>query len=147
MIFGIGGPAIHIPRHVYEEMVEHAKGDYPNECCGAIVGAIYKDKRVFESHRMRNINTERSSDRFIIDPNELNIIDKQARVANLDVIGFYHSHPDHPDKPSEYDREWAHPGYSYLIISIKGGDEVKARSWIVEEDEGSFKEEKIKITE
>lgn len=147
MIFGIGGPSVYIPKHVYDEMFEHARQEYPNECCGVVVGSIYNDKRIFESHRTRNINKERAKDRFIMDPDELNMLDKQARVSNLDILGFYHSHPDHPDKPSEYDREWAHPGYSYIIISVKAGKDLRARSWIVEENDSAFKEEKIKVVE
>lgn len=143
---GFGKSVIHISKSVYEEMLNHAKEAYPNECCGVIVGATYHARKVFESHRASNANTERSHDRYLIDPRELNLIDKIARTQGMDVMGFYHSHPDHPDKPSQTDREWAQPGYSYVIISVKGGKNVSARSWIIEDETGPFIEEKLKIT-
>ncbi|MBE7413963.1 MAG: M67 family metallopeptidase [Deltaproteobacteria bacterium] len=112
-----------------------------------LVGATYTARRIFESQRANNVNTERAHDRYIIDPKELNLIDKIARSQGMDVMGFYHSHPDHPDKPSETDREWGQPGYSYFIISVKGGKDVSVRSWMIEDEKGPFKEESIKINE
>ncbi|MEK7772876.1 MAG: M67 family metallopeptidase [Deltaproteobacteria bacterium] len=143
--FGIFKTAINVPRGVYEEIIAHAKESYPNECCGVLIGATYKDKRVFEVQRANNANTERANDRYIIEPGELNFIDKVARTQGLDVVGFYHSHPDHPDKPSQTDRELGQPGYSYIIVSVKKGKDVSLRSWIFEEADEPFKEEKIKV--
>ncbi len=145
-IFGIGSkPLITIPRSVYDEMLNHAKEAYPHECCGVVVGGCMKGKVVFESHRAKNINLERANDRYLIDPKELNFIDKISRTQGMDILGFYHSHPDHPDRPSETDREWGQVGYSYIIVSVKGGTEVSARSWIIEDDKAQFTEEKIKL--
>lgn len=146
-LFGMFKSTIIIPQGVYDQIIEHAKESYPNECCGVVIGATFKDKRVFEVQRAANSNTERARDRYIIDPAELNYIDKVARTQALDVLGFYHSHPDHPDKPSQTDREWGQPGYSYIIVSVKnGGKTVSARSWIFEDPSEEFKEEKIKIS-
>ncbi|MBI5827862.1 MAG: M67 family metallopeptidase [Deltaproteobacteria bacterium] len=142
---GIFKSSIIMPRGVYEEIINHARESYPEECCGVLIGATYKDKRVFEVQRAKNTNTERARDRYIIDPRELNFIDKVARTQGLDVIGFYHSHPDHPDKPSQTDRELGQPGYSYIIASVKKGKDVSLRSWIFEEADEPFKEEKIKV--
>ena len=115
-LFGFGKTSVHISRSVYEEILRHAKEAYPNECCGVLVGANYGgERKIFESHRANNINTDRAHDRYIIDPKEFNLIDKMARSCSMDVMGFYHSHPDHPDKPSETDREWGQTGYSYII--------------------------------
>lgn len=144
-LFGLVKNVLYVPQGVYEEMVNHSKESYPHECCGVLVGSALKDKRVFESHRMENTNTERAHDRFIIDPKELNFIDKTSRAQGLEILGFYHSHPDHPDKPSATDREWGHPGYSYVIISVHKGKDCSARCWAIEEDDGPFKEEKLKI--
>jgi len=147
-LFGFGKTSVHISRSVYEEILRHAKEAYPHECCGVLVGANYGgERKIFESHRATNVNTERAHDRYIIDPNEYNLIDKMARSCSMDVMGFYHSHPDHPDKPSETDREWGQTGYSYMIVSVKGGTETSARSWMIEEDDSPFTEEKIKILE
>ena len=147
-LFGFGKTSVHISRSVYEEILRHAKEAYPNECCGVLVGANYGgERKIFESHRANNINTDRAHDRYIIDPKEFNLIDKMARSCSMDVMGFYHSHPDHPDKPSETDREWGQTGYSYIIVSVKGGKDTSARSWMIEEDTSPFTEEKIKILE
>jgi proteasome lid subunit RPN8/RPN11 len=147
-IFGIfDKPIINIPKSVYDEILTHAREAYPHECCGVLVGGCMKGKVVFESHRATNQNQERAKDRYLIDPKELNFIDKISRVQGMDILGFYHSHPDHPDKPSETDREWGQVGYSYVIISVKGGTEVSARSWIIEDDKAPFSEEKIKLKE
>ena len=136
--FGLGKSVVHISKTVYEEILNHAKESYPHECCGVLVGGIFQDRKIFESHRATNANT--------IDANELNLIDKMARSQGLDVIGFYHSHPDHPDKPSATDREWAQHGYSYFIISVQGGKETSVKSWAIEDETGPFREEKIKLT-
>lgn len=137
--------SINIPKGVFDEMVEHAKTDYPNECCGVITGINAKVKKVFASYRVKNLNADRSADRYIIDPKEINLVDKEARVEGIEIIGFYHSHPDHPDRPSEFDREMGQPGYSYVIISVNKGGGTSARSWTIEGERDPFKEESIKI--
>lgn len=145
MFFGIGKSVITIPRSVYDEIIAHSKEAYPHECCGVVVGGTLKGKRIFESHRAANTNTERANDRYLIDPKELNFIDKVARTQGMDILGFYHSHPDHPDKPSATDREWGQAGYSYIIVSVKKGTDVSARCWTFDEDSEPFNEEKLEI--
>ncbi|TAN59997.1 M67 family peptidase [bacterium] len=136
---------ISIPTPIYDQIIEHAKDEYPHECCGVLVGNNMGGvRKVFEAHRVANTNKERAHDRYVIEPLEINIIDKCARATGLEVIGFYHSHPDHPDRPSEFDREMGQPGYSYFIVAVKGGKEVSVKSWIFTEDNEPFKEEAIK---
>lgn len=137
--------SIRIPKAVYEEIINHAKDSYPNECCGFLIGNTLGTKKVFNVERGTNTNTERARDRYILDPMEINLMDKQARVLGLDILGFYHSHPDHPDRPSEFDRKMGQAGYSYLIVSVKDGKETSARSWIFESDDEPFKEEAVKV--
>lgn len=138
--------AINIPRITHDEVIQHAKDEYPNECCGVLVGNP-TIKRVFTSYRVANLNKERSKDRYIIDSREINLIDRQARAESLDIIGFYHSHPDHPDRPSEYDREMGQAGYSYVIISVNNGKDISMKSWSFKDDGDPFKEEGIKLVE
>lgn len=145
MIFGLGKKALNIPKAVYDEMLSHAIEAYPHECCGVIVGSALKDKRAFAVHRATNTNTERAHDRYVLDPRELNLIDKMARAEGLDVLGFYHSHPDHPDRPSEFDRANGQAGYSYVIIAVNNGKDVSVKSWIFDEDDKPFGEEKLKV--
>lgn len=100
----------------------HAAETYPHECCGVIVGRVDGESRVgVQAHRTGNLNTERAHDRFELDPRDYMLIDRQAREAGLDIIGIYHSHPDHPALPSETDLAAAWSGYSYVIVSVDQG--------------------------
>ena len=83
----------------------------------------------------------------MISPQELLKGEKQAAARGLDVLGVFHSHPDHPNQPSEFDRQWALPWFSYLITSVNEGKSAGARSWRLSEDRKSFTEEEIQITE
>lgn len=136
---------LHIPKAVYDEIIRHAEEAYPHECCGVLIGSALKDKRVFSVERAANINTERAKDRYIIDPKQIFAIDRQCRTQGLDIMGFYHSHPDHPDRPSEFDREWGQATYSYVIISVKSGKAASVKCWMFEDENEPFKEEKLKV--
>jgi len=134
-----------IPRAIYEEILSHAREEYPRRCCGILIGN--PGKVVFESHRAVNLEKEGDSDKYIIDPMELKLITRMARIQSLDIIGFYHSHPDQRDYPSQFDMETAQAGLSYLIISIARGKEVSTKSWTISKEGGPLKEEEIKIRE
>ena len=133
---------ISIPKDTYNEIIGHAKKAYPHECCGALVG---KGKLVVNARLMENINKERANDRYGINPKELLKIEKEASANGLDVIGFYHSHPDHPDQPSAFDRERAWAFYSYIIISVQNGKDVSVKSWTFEDEKEPFGQEEVKI--
>ena len=137
---------IEIPNRVHEEIVAHAKEAYPHECCGVLVGNMLGAKKVFNVERATNLNKERAADRYILDPMELNLIDKVARASSLEIIGFYHSHPDHTDRPSKFDRENGQPDYSYLIVSVLEGTDVAVRCWMFSEENEPFIEEKVVLT-
>ncbi len=137
---------LQIPKDFYDDMIEHAKLEYPHECCGVLIGnSMMGDRKIFHSERCTNLNKERAHDRYLMDSREINLADKGARAQSLEIMGFYHSHPDHPDRPSEYDREMAQPGYSYIIFSVKGGTEVTAKSWTFDEVDEPFHEEPIEV--
>ncbi len=145
MFLNFNKNCLHIPRQVYDEVLSHAEQSYPHECCGVLVGSALKDRRVFAAHTATNVNVERAKDRYDIDPKEILMIDRQARAEGLDILGFYHSHPDHPDRPSEFDRERGQPGYSYVIISVKNGKTASVKCWAFDDVNDPFKEEKLKI--
>ena len=113
-----------------EELATIAVNGYPYETCGVLVGACadgeVRVERVFEA---RNLNTERAHDRYVLAPDDLMSADLAARKAGLEIVGFWHTHPDHPACPSETDREAAWDGYSYLILSISGAGVEGLRSW------------------
>jgi len=124
----------------------HGQRDYPYECCGLLIGGFGDDaKTVQEVYPISNAREEDAKrNRFLITPQELMRGEKYARERKLDVIGFYHSHPDHPSAPSAFDREHAWPTYSYLIVSVQQGRAADIRSWELEPDRTRFNPEEIK---
>jgi proteasome lid subunit RPN8/RPN11 len=122
----------------------HGESAFPHECCGILLGRLDSSGKVVERiEALQNERSESRHNRFLISPETLLKAERTARAEGLDVIGFYHSHPDHPARPSEFDREHAWPTYSYVIISVlKGvGDEIL--SWTLAEDRTRFNEENI----
>ena len=88
----------------------------------------------------------RANDRYEIDPGDFYRVDKEASSKGMDILGVYHSHPDHPDRPSDVDREIASATYSYIIFSVNNGEDVTAKSWMFEDIDEPFEEEEIKVT-
>lgn len=112
----------------------HAERDYPNECCGLMVGRRQQGGWAVEYVRpARNLNTERAADRYLLDNRDFLAIDREARERGLDIVGVYHSHPDHPAKASETDRLNAWPAFAYLIVGVRQG---RAEEWRVWEYDG-----------
>ena len=137
---------IRIVDTAYNDILTHSKESYPHECCGVLLGRSGNLKGVMRVRRASNTNEERAEDRYNIDPAELNRIDKEAREAGLDVLGFYHSHPDHPVNPSGFDRDRAFAFYSYIIVSVLEGAVDAIKSWSFEEEGEPFSEEEIRIS-
>lgn len=137
------GTVLVVKREKIAEMYEHARETYPYECCGILVGKVTNRKEVIEVCRATNVNQGRAGDRYEIDPEELHRVDRMARGGNREIIGFYHSHPDHPPRPSSFDVERSWPGYSYLIVSITKGTDVSAKSWVWNGERREFEEEPL----
>jgi len=119
---------------------------YPNECCGIILGEISEDetknaRRVAAIHNSREAGEQYH--RFLITPEDMLCAEQTARAAKLEVIGFYHSHPDHPSAPSGYDKDHALPFYSYVIVSVDNGRAQVLTSWELTDDRTAFIQEKI----
>ena len=146
-----------------EAIRQHSVRDYPNECCGVLLGKVEGDaKHVAEVVALRNLRhdpsraqellpvddpgRETERNRFLIDPLEQLYVEKDARARGLEVLGYYHSHPDHPARPSDYDRVHAWPRYSYVIISIERGAPKDLTAWVVAEDRSTFCVEEVEIT-
>ncbi len=127
-----------IVKAALESVSEDARASYPEECCGLLLG---KDGLVLEAVKVKNINTERAHDRYEIDPREFLMVEKEAAKRGLTVLGIYHSHPDHPAEPSEFDRTRAWPEYFYLIVGVRGGSELTHRCWRLGDDEQFIEEE------
>src|SRR5438445_505017 len=128
------------------EIRQHGERDYPFECCGLMLGRFEGNgrKSVVEIYPISNAREEEAKrNRFLIRPQELMRGEKYAREKNLDVVGFYHSHPDDAAVPSQYDLEHAWPTYSYIVVSVQNGHAVDLRSWEMEDDRSRFNEEEI----
>jgi|DewCreStandDraft_5_1066085.scaffolds.fasta_scaffold02109_19 proteasome lid subunit RPN8/RPN11 len=128
---------------VYKGMIKHAESGYPNEVCGVLIGT---GNTISNFKECRNLNKERARDRYELDPLSFKEADDWARANKLEILGVYHSHPDHPPRPSEFDREHAWPGWVYIILSIGRGKHIDTRAWTLNEH-NHFKEEKIELIE
>jgi proteasome lid subunit RPN8/RPN11 len=120
---------------------------YPNECCGILLGRIGDEgSRVVEDliPIENGWDTEEQYHRFQIEPEDMMRAERVARRRGLDVLGFYHSHPDHPAKPSDFDREQALPFYSYIIVAVEKGRAGDFASWELKTDRSEFLGEAIK---
>ena len=136
-------PTTYLRREILEEVVDHCRAEYPVEACGILLGASAPEETwITEVIRARNI--KRSSVRYEIDPSTLQRAHFTADMKGLEVVGFYHSHPELPSEPSERDAESALPGQIYLIISLhmKAKETVTGWRWSSETEE-FLKEELI----
>ena len=137
-----------LPDHI-EAIQEHGERDYPHECCGLLLGEFLGNgqKRVSEIYPISNArDEEHKRNRFLIRPEELLRGERYAREKEVDVVGFYHSHPDCEAKPSGYDLEHAWPTYSYIIVSVREGYAAQLLSWELKTDRSEFTHEETVIT-
>lgn len=118
---------------------------YPNECCGILIGrdvdagAGRKERVVERLEPGTNVfEADEQYHRFSIDPRQQIKAERAAAAEGKVVLGFYHSHPDHPARPSEYDREHAWPFYSYVIVAVSNGKPAGMTSWVLDEDTNQF---------
>jgi proteasome lid subunit RPN8/RPN11 len=140
--------ALRVPRPVMDAIGRHLEGGYPNEACGALIGRAgdaTQPHQALEFRPMRNTVTDRPWDRYVLDPLEQLRVQKDAEARGLEIIGFVHSHPDHPPRPSEFDTEHAWPFYSYLVASVAQGKMAEARAWRLDEGTSRFHEEPLTI--
>ena len=117
---------------------------YPNECCGVLIGEIDNAgvKTVRSTLTIDNAREDGEQyHRFLITPEDMMKAEQTARSMKLDVIGFYHSHPDHPSAPSGYDKDHALPFYSYVIVSVDKGKAQVLTSWELTDDRLDFVQE------
>ncbi len=129
-----------------EAIREHGHQAYPEECCGALLGTAGSGSaRVARIARMENARRDERRRRFVIEPLEYARVERQADAESLSVLGFYHSHPDHPAVPSKYDRENGLPFFHYVVLSVGAGVPGEAASYVLSEDRGAFEREEIRI--
>ncbi|MDR2460256.1 MAG: M67 family metallopeptidase [Deltaproteobacteria bacterium] len=122
-----------------------AVASYPYECCGLVLGKVTDSFRQGQKILVTN-NTREGEDkrrRFVIIPEDFMQGEREALKEGLEIVGIYHSHPDHPAYPSDYDLNNALPFYSYLIVSVRGGEAFELYSYVLKNDRSSFVEEEI----
>jgi proteasome lid subunit RPN8/RPN11 len=135
---------------VYRQLREHGEETYPHECCGVLLGkALDGVNEVDRAVRAGNTRTDSAHNRYHIAPQELVSIQRQARELNLDIVGFYHSHPDHPARWSSTDFNEAHwLGCSYVITSVEKGNAQQTNSFFLAgtgEEDKRFEDEEISL--
>jgi len=138
---------ISISTDLLNEIRSHGVKDYPYECCGLLLGRYGAEgKVVTHTYPISNAREESAKrNRFLIEPEELMRGERFARDHELEVVGFYHSHPDSPAVPSQYDLEHAWPTYSYIIVSTNLEQSTDLFSWEQEPDRSRFNQEEIRI--
>ena len=132
--------AITLSRVIADAINAHGRETYPNECCGALIG---RDGVVSEALALANTTEEGPRRRFLVRPGDYRAAEARAAETGQELLGFYHSHPDHPARPSQYDLDHAWPLFSYVIVSIMQGEPADLRSWRLREDRSQFDEEDI----
>ena len=137
---------LRIPQGVLHEIHRHMEETYPRECCGLIIGTLDGQERTAAAaRRCGNLNTARAVDRYELDPKDMLTVQKEFEDGPLDIIGIYHSHPDHPSRPSQFDTDHAWPGWSYMIGSVAHGKVASVQSWELNETERRFDEEPMEV--
>ncbi len=136
--------SLEIPAVLLDEIRKHGRQAYPNECCGFLLGkARNSTKSATGLKPVMNRREDSPQNRYLISPQDWLETERQTRSAGQDIIGVYHSHPDHPSRPSEFDRDHAFPWYSYIIVSVAQGEAADLRSWTLKDDRSGFDPEEL----
>ncbi len=120
----------------------HGRESYPEECCGALIG---RDGSVVEAMRLPNLMGEEARRHFLVGPVEYQVAEKRATEMGGKLMGFYHSHPDHPARPSQNDLEQAWPTFLYVILAVQDGKPGTMTSWRLREDRSAFDEQTVAV--
>lgn len=125
----------------------HGAETYPYECCGALLGREIDEnlREILGLYRLVNRRDDSPRNRFSVTSEDVRDAEKAAREKGLDVLGWYHSHPDHPAKPSQYDQDHAWPWYSYVIVSVTNGMPEYMTSWRLADDRSGYASEDLEI--
>ena len=138
---GSAHATLRIPGDALAAIRAHAESTYPDECCGALIGS--ESGAVAEAFPLSNTTSGERRRRFLIGPETYRAAEARAAEITRHLIGFYHSHPDHPAVPSAFDLEHAWPNLSYVIVSVQGGRPEDVRSWRLRADRSEFEEEPL----
>jgi len=134
-----------ISKELVERIRAHGAETYPDECCGALLGRDLESREIVALFPVINRRDDSPRNRFSVSAQDVVDAEKSARAQGLDVVGWYHSHPDHPARPSQYDRDHAWPWYSYIIVSVAKGQPQDMTSWRLDDNREQFSPEAIQI--
>ena len=145
---------------IARDIFRHGAETYPHECCGALLGrdldagatstpdvAKLPTREILALYPLINRRDDSPRNRFSVTSDDVRDAEKAAREKGIDVVGWYHSHPDHPAAPSEYDRDHAWPWYSYIIVSVANGKPEQMTAWRLNDDRAQFTSEPLQIRE
>ncbi len=138
---------IQIPSKLLDQIQSHGEAAYPYEGAGLMLGQDDNGSRTVESLLfLENAREEENQhNRYLITAEDMLLGEKEAARLSSSILGIFHSHPDHPNLPSEYDREYAIPWYSYLITSVNDAKAAGSRCWRLTDDRESFSDETIQV--
>ena len=122
---------------VDEAIRAHGQATYPHECCGALLG---RDNQVSDIVALPNTTEEGPRRRFLVRPSDYRDAERRASELGVELLGFYHSHPDHPARPSQYDLDHAWPTFAYIIVAVAAGSAGDMTVWYLKDDRSSFEE-------
>ncbi|HWW18062.1 MAG TPA: M67 family metallopeptidase [Candidatus Saccharimonadales bacterium] len=151
-------PTLKMSTEIAQKIRQHGADSYPNECCGALLGrdaaapevtataaGVQPPREILALFPLVNRRDDSPRNRFSVTAEDVRDAEKAAQEKKLDVVGWYHSHPDHPAQPSQYDREHAWPWYSYVIVSVTSGKPAEMTSWRLSDDRSAYACEDIAI--
>ena len=131
------------PQHL-ASIRKHGEADYPHEACGLLGGKMEGERTVIRQLvPLPNERSDSARNRYLIDPEAFRRAQTLLDGEGLEIVGVYHSHPDHPAKPSEFDRDHAWPWWSYVIVAVASGRSGDMKSWRLSDDRAAFAEEPI----
>jgi proteasome lid subunit RPN8/RPN11 len=137
-----------IRESLFRQIHAHGVETYPHECCGALLGREADSSReVTALLPLANQREDSPRNRFEVTPGDVRLAEKTAREKQIELLGWYHSHPDAPARPSEYDRDHAWPWYSYIIVSVQKGEPRDTTSWRLQDDRAAYDLEQIETVE
>jgi proteasome lid subunit RPN8/RPN11 len=124
----------------FEAMTRHASAAYPDECCGAMIEI---DGEIGDALPLTNVTQEEARRRFVVGPKDYLAAERRASELGGTLAGFYHSHPDHPARPSQADLEAAWPNLTYVIISVSAGVPGATTGWRLRDDRSAFEPQNL----
>jgi proteasome lid subunit RPN8/RPN11 len=137
-----------LSHEIADKIRAHGAETYPHECCGALLGrdsSAVAAREILALFPLVNRRDDSPRNRFSVTADDVRAAEKAAREQGFNVVGWYHSHPDHPARPSQYDRDHAWPWYSYIIVSVQNGAPLDMTSWRLNDDRTEFSPEQIEI--